>query len=232
MAIRSTTTLLAGLAATLALAPAAGANVVPIWRGGMDTQAQRAQIGNLLGERCRRGGSDRAFRVLIGKRTRECAYRTPVVGRDLEIAAVGRLLSGTPKAVRRRAFLALNLRAGEAGARYQLAVFPLQRKAQLRKVLPDGKVKYLHIEKRVGTVRGTNRANELRLRAFNVTAGPEKGRCRLAAFVGGKRVASAVDPAAGDLQGRASGFSVGATGNARGAVASFDDLVIRVPSPF
>lgn len=220
------------IVSVLLLAAGAGAAVVGIYRAGMDSQAQRAEVGNLYGERCRRGGSDRAFRVLIGKRTRECAYRTPVVGRDLEIAAVGRLLSGTPKPVRRKAFLALNLRAGENGARYQLTVFPLQRKAQLRKVLPDGKVRFLHVERRVSTVRGTNRANELRLRAFNVTGGRKKGNCRVVAFVGKKRVAAVTDPAAGFLQGRASGFSVGSAGRAKGTMASFEDVVIRVPSPF
>ena len=36
-------------------------------------------------------------RIVVGKRTRDCSYRTPVLGRDLEIAATERLLSGTPK---------------------------------------------------------------------------------------------------------------------------------------
>jgi hypothetical protein len=40
------------------------------------------------------------------------------------------------------------------------------------------------------------------------------------------------DHAAGDLEGRAASFSVGATKNAKGAVASFDDVVLRVPNPF
>lgn len=231
MRLRITATFLVALGAALALAPSAGANVVPIWRAGLDKQAQRAQIGNFLGERCRRGGSERAFRVTVGKRTAECAYRAPVVGRDLELSAVGRLLRNTPRPVQRRAFLSLNLRAGENGARYQLAVFPLQRKAQLRKVSSEGRVKYLHIERGV-PARGLNQANQLRLRAFNVTSGPEKGNCRIVAFVGGKRVADVTDGAAGELQGRVAGFSVGAVGNAKGAVASFESVVVRVPSPF
>ena len=74
-----------------------------------------------------------------------------------------------------KAFLALTLRAGSDGARYQLAVYPTQRKAQLRKILSDGSVRYLHIEKNVGTIKGLDQPNELRLRAFNVTTGAEKG---------------------------------------------------------
>ena len=35
-------------------------------------------------------------------------------------------------------------------------------------------------------MKGINKANELRLRAFNVTSGPEKGSCRILAYVGGQ----------------------------------------------
>lgn len=222
--------LAAGLVA-LVLATSAGAALIGIYRNGMESEAQRAQIVKLAGERCGRGGSDHAVRIVVGKETRECAYRTPVVGRDLEIAAIGRLLSNTPKPVQRKAFLALNLRTGGAGAGYQLALFPLQGKAQLRKVSSDGRVEYLHIEKDVRT-GDLNRANEMRLRAFNVTSGPEKGSCRVVAYVGGQVVGDVVDSAAGELEGRASGFSLGAVGNAKGTVGSFDDAVIRVPSPY
>jgi hypothetical protein len=214
-----------------AFAASAGAALVGIYRNGMESDDQRAQIVKLSGERCGRGGSDHAVRIVIGKRTRECAYRTPVIGRDLEVAAIGRLLGNTPAPVQRKAFLALNLRTGGAGAGYQLAVFPLQGKAQLRKVFSDGRIEYLHVEKEVRT-KGLDQANELRLRAFNITSGPEKGSCRILAYVGGQLVADVTDSAAGELEGRASGFSLGAVGNAKGAAGSFDDVVVRVPSPF
>jgi hypothetical protein len=217
--------------ASLALAASAGAALIGVYRNSMESEAQRAQVVKLSGERCGRGGSDHAVRVVVGKRTKECAYRTPVIGRDLEIAAVGRLLSNTPKPVQRKAYLALNLRTGGAGAGYQLAVFPLQGKAQLRKVLADGRIEYLHVEKGVKT-QGLNEANELRLRAFNLTSGPKRGSCQILAYVGGQLVADVNDAAAGELEGRSSGFSLGAIGNAKGAAGSFDDVVLRVPSPY
>jgi hypothetical protein len=222
------------LAATftvLAMAASAGAALIGIYRNSMESEAQRAQVVKLSGERCGRGGSDHAVRIVVGKQTKECAYRTPVVGRDLEIAAIGRLLSNTPQPVQRKAFLAVDLRTGGAGAGYQLAVFPMQGKAQLRKVLSNGQVKYLKIAKGVRT-KGLNKANELRMQAFNMTAGPERGSCHILAYVGGQLVADVSDSAAGELEGRASGFSIGAIGNAKGAVGSFDDVVVRVPSPF
>jgi hypothetical protein len=218
-------------AAAMAFAASAGAALIGIYRNGMESDPQRAQIVKLSGERCGRGGSDHAVRIVVGKRTRECAYRTPVIGRDLEIAAVGRLLANTPKAVQRKAFLALNLRTGGAGAGYQLAVLPIQGKAQLRKIFSDGRIEYLHVEKDIRT-KGLNRANELRLRAFNLTTGPKRGTCQIVAYVDGRLVADVNDAAAGELEGRSSGFSLGAIGNAKGTVGSFDNLVIRVPSPF
>lgn len=232
MAARAATALAVASVALAAFASGAGAALVGLYRNDMNSDAKRGQIGKLSGERCGRGGSDQAFRITIGKGTAECAYRTPVVGRDLEIAATERLFSVTPKAVKRRAFLAVNLRTGDAGAGYQLAVFPLQRKAQLRKVFSGGRVEYLRIERGLASVRGTDEPNELRLRAFNVTSGPDKGKCRVVAFVGGRQVADVLDPAAGDLQGRGSGFSIGAVGDAKGAMGSVDDVVIRVPDPF
>lgn len=216
--------------ALLALAGSAAAALIGIYRNGMESDAQRAQIVKLSGESCGRGGSDHAVRIVVGKATSRCAYRTPVIGRDLEIAAVGRLLSNTPKPLQRKAFVALDLRTGGAGAGYELAVFPLQGKAQLRKVTSGGHVEYLHIEKGVRT-KSLNGANELRLRAFNLSSGPKKGTCQIVAYVGNQLVADVNDAASGELEGRSSGFSLGANGNAKGVVGSFDDAVVRVPSP-
>lgn len=219
------------LLGVLALAGSASAGLIGLYRNGMESDGLRAQIVNFAGARCQRGGSSHAFRIFVGKQTRECAYRTPVTGRDLEIAATGRLLQGTPKPVQRKAFLALNLRAGGAGAHYQLTVFPLQHKAQLRRYTSESQVEYLRVARSIKT-NGVDRANELRLRAFNLTGGPEKGKCRIMAWVGRQLVADVTDPASGELQGRASGFALGAVGNAKGALGSFDDVVVRVPSPY
>jgi hypothetical protein len=218
------------LAATAVAAASVGAAMIGIYRNGMETTAQRAQLVRLSGGSCTRGGSDGALRVAIGKRTDACSYRTPVLGRDLEISATERLLSGTPPAAQHKAYLALELRAG-GGAKYQLLVYPLQRKAQLVKVTGAGG-EYLAIEKNLKTVMGVNKANVLRLRAINVRSGPERGQAKLFAYVGGTLVAEATDEGAGELSGRASSVAIGAAKGANGVVGSIDDVVIRVPSPF
>jgi hypothetical protein len=231
MKLRFTATSLVVCAAFFALAAAAGATMVGIYRNSMESTSQRGQLVKLSGRSCIRGGSQHALRIEIGKRTKECSYRTPVVGRDLEIAATERLLSGTPAPLQHKAFLALELRAG-GGAQYQLAVYPLQRKVQLRKNLSGGKVEYLAIEKDVRAVKGINEANSLRLSALNVTSGPERGQGQLRGYVGGRLVVEASDVGAGELTGRAAAVSVGSPANSTGTLASVDDVVVRVPSPF
>jgi hypothetical protein len=227
MRTRITALTLAALAAVLALAAVAGAAMVGIYRNPMETTAQRAQLVKLSGRSCSRGGEGHALRIAIGKRTKECVYRTPVLGRDLEVAATERLLSGTPKPLQRKVFLGLTLRAG-GGARYQLLVYPLQQKVQLRKVTSGGAVKYLAISKEVSAVRGLDKANTLALSAIDA----EAGQAEVRAFVGGKPVAEATDESAGELGGRASGIAIGAASAAKGAQASVDNVVVRVPSPY
>jgi hypothetical protein len=230
MKTRSVALFLAASLVAAAFAASAGAAMVSIYRNGMDSTAQRAQLIKLAGRSCSRGGSDNALRIAVGKATEACSFRTPVLGRDLEIAATERLLSGTPTALQRRAYLGLELRAG-AGAKYQMLVYPLQRKVQLVKVTAEG-TKYLAIAKNQAMVKGANKANALRLRAVNIASGPEKGSAKISAFLGATRVAEATDEGSGDLTGRAATVTVGAGKNGDGLIASVDDVIIRVPSPF
>jgi hypothetical protein len=226
MRLRFSAAFLAVLAAALLVATASGAAMIEIYRNGMETTAQRAQLIKLAGASCTRGGSDGALRIAIGKATDACSYRTPVLGRNLEISATERLLSGTPTALQRKAYLALELRAG-AGAKYQLLAFPLQRKVQLLKVTGEG-TEYLAVQKDVKGLMGVNKANALRLRVLK----PAKGQAQLSAYVSGELVAEATDEAAGDLTGAASSVAVGAVSGANGVIASVDDVVVRVPVAF
>ena len=221
---------LAALAVGLLACAVAGAAMIGIYRNSMETLAQRSQLVKLSGANCARAGASGAMRITLGKKTAACSFRTPVLGRDLEIAATERLLSGTPENLQRKAFLGVELRAG-AGAKYQLLVFPRQKKAQLVKVTAEGS-KYLAIAKNEKAVMGVNEANVLRLRAVNITSGPEKGQAQLFAYLGSKLVGEATDAGAGELTGRNSAVIVGTIKNGNSIVASVDDVVVRVPSPF
>jgi hypothetical protein len=228
-----TTILFAAMIAALCVAGTASAvRGFAIYGNDMATADKKSQIRPVSGRACTRGGSPEALKVEVGKRTRECIYRTPVIGRDVEIIATSRLLSGTPSELRRRVYLSVSLRSGEGLGRYQLVVFPLQRKYQVRKYVPGEEVRYLAVGKRISAIKGTNQANKLRLRAFNLVDTRDKDDCRLLVFVNGKRLAVVVDKRSGSLQGRETSFSVGSRRSASGAVASFDNVKIRIPRPF
>ncbi len=209
------------LLAGLLSAGSVGAAMVGIYRNVMETKGQRSQLVKLSGASCGRAGTGGALRITVGKGTDACALRTPVLGRDLEIAATERLLSGTPTGLQKKAYLGLELRAG-GGAKYQLLAFPLQRKVQLVKVTAAGS-EFLAIEKDVKGLMGVNKANALRLRALN----SEPGKASLSAYVGGALVAEAKDETAGELSGRASAVAIGAVNGANGVIGSVDDVVVR-----
>lgn len=231
---RATTIAALAVVGLLALPALAGAQMIGIYRNGLESLAQRSQLVKLSGESCGRRGVNGVLRISVGENTEACALRTPVVGRDLEVVATERLLSGTPKALQHKAYLGLELRAGESG-RYEMRVFPLQRKVQLIKFTPES-TRYLAIAKDLPLVKGINKANALRLRATNITEEGsekgEKGNVVLVAFLGAEPVAEAVDKAGGELKDRASAVTVGALKNAEGLVASVDNVILRLPSPF
>lgn len=208
----------------LAVCGTAHATLVAIYRNGLDTTAERTDVLKLSGRNCSREGNKGTLQIAVGKRTEECAYRTPVIGRNLEIAVTARLLPKTPRRVARKAFVGLVLRAG-GGARYEFRVFPRQRKTQLVKLTGDGD-EYLAIEKGVTAVKGVGRPNVLRLRTEGL-----KGKVKLSAFLGPTVVGEAVDDKGG-IKGEFSALSVGAPRNGRGAIATFDAIVVRTPVRF
>ena len=228
MRARPTAVLLVVLTAALVCVAGAAAatTMVGIYRNGMETATQRAQMIQLSGRSCARAGAEQTMLITLGKRTNQCSFRTPVIGRNLQIAASERLLSSTPRPLQRQVYLGLFLRTGGGGG-YQLAVYPGQQKVQLRKLLPGGKVKYLQIARAQRAVQGINRTNELSLQAIDGSGGTA-----LAGYVGGKLVVEATDTKARELSGAASGVMVGSTNSATGTAASIDNVVVRVPSPF
>jgi hypothetical protein len=127
--------------------------------------------------------------------------------------------------VARKAFLGLIIRAG-GGTRYELRVFPVQKKTQLLKFAGQGGPKYLAIEKQVTAVKGIGEANVLRLRTEG--DGP---RTKLIAHLGSTIVGEAVDEGP-RIEGEYSAVSVGAPGNGHGVRAQFDGIVVRVPVRF
>lgn len=210
-------------------AGAASGAFVAIYRNAMETTAQRTEIRKLAGRSCTRGGGATSLKMTVGKLTEECVYKTPVVGSDLEIAVTGRILTGTPVAVAKKAFLGLQLRAG-GGSKLELRVFPSQKKVQLARITKEG-IKYLGIKKNVTGVQGTEKPNVLRLRVIE-GVGEEAGKCKVGGYLGGELAVEATDEACAELKGEATAISAGAPNNGVGLIAGFEAIVVRTPVNF
>jgi hypothetical protein len=218
------TAVLASAIGLFAVGSASGA-FVAIYRNALETTTQRAEVRKLAGKSCTRGGGQTSLKVTVGKLTEECAYSTPVVGSDLEIAATGRILAETPEAVAKKAFLGLQLRAG-GGAKVELRVFPGQKKVQLVKIAEEG-LHYLAIKKNVAGVQETAKANVLRLRVLEAS-----GTCTISGYLAGELAVEATDEACGELDGEATALSAGAPNNGSGLIAGFEAIVVRTPVNF
>ena len=175
----------------LAVSGVASAAFVAIYRNALETTTQRTEARKMFGKSCTRGGGQTSLKVTVGKLTEECAYSTPVVGQDLEIAVTGRILSSTPPAVAKKAFLGVQLLIG-GGDKVELRVFPGQKKVQIAKVI-EGGLHYLAIKKNVKAVAEPGKANVLRLRVVEA-AGEEKGTCKISGYLGGELAVEASDP--------------------------------------
>ena len=207
--------------------------MVGIYRNSMETTAQRSQLVKLSGaqlhpRRLRPRAADRRRqadqRMLLPDagdrpRPRDRRHRAPAQ-RHPEAAPA----QGLPR----------RWSCGPAAApSTSLPVYPLQRKVQLRKNLRGGTSNTWRSTRTSPPSRASTKPTRCGCSAFNVTSGPEKGQARLLAYVGGELVAEATDAAAGELTGRAAAASRSARPRTpSGVVASVDDVVVRVPSPF
>ncbi|HKZ15243.1 MAG TPA: hypothetical protein VJL81_15510 [Solirubrobacterales bacterium] len=224
LAIATVSTLILGLV----VAGAASGAFVAIYRNALETTAQRSEVLKLSGKECTRGGGKTTLNVTVGKLTEECAYKTPVVGSDLEIAATGSINPATPPAVAKKAFLGLQLRAG-AGAKLELRVFPGQKKAQIARITEEG-IKFLAVAKNIAALK-EGKAVVLRLRAIS-GAGELAGTCKVSGYLAGELVVEAEDPACGELEGETTALSAGAPNNGVGVIAGFAAIVVRTPVRF
>ena len=213
----------------LLVSGAASGALVAIYRNALETTAQRSEVLKLSGKACTRGGGKTTLNITVGKLTEECAYKTPVVGQDLEIAATGSINPATPPAVAKKAFLALQLRAG-GGGKLELRVFPGQKKAQIARITGEG-IKFLAVEKNIVSLKEVNKAVVLRLRVI-AGAGELAGTCKIGGYLAGELVVEAEDPACGELKGESTALAAGATNNGVGVVAGFAAIVVRTPVRF
>jgi hypothetical protein len=181
-------------------------------------RADLLEMRKTEGRHCTKSLGQGSLDVFVGRRTPECSLRTPVVGRDLEIAASVTLSRETPGRIRKRTFVSVSVRSG-VGGEYELAVYPARREFKLFRDAPDGQRIVLGTAQH-DFIQGIGSANKLRLRMIGGT---------LVARVNGQIVDRELDADFRLIQGRNSTVAVGSATNARRAKASFDSVLVRIP---
>lgn len=202
-----------------------------IYKNKLDSNAKRSQVVKVGKGNCRKGKSTKSYRFSIGKKTTECFFRLPVVGRSIEISGTGVLFSSTPSRIINKTYLALSTRQAGNGSRYQLAVFPAKKRFELRKVSSSGRIEVLARGRNVKQIKPPGGSNRLNLRAFSRASGSPGDSARIVARINGKRVALVDDAQAPQLTGRTSTFSIGSSASAERASGSFRSIDVRIPDP-
>jgi hypothetical protein len=194
-----------------------------------------AKFFKVKGTKCSRKALAGAMNVKLGADTAECAYRSSVIADStdnspsIDLSANATYSAKTPTTLKNKLYLGVLTRAS-ANEHYELRVIPAkQRWIMLRDpagsgaeaVLKAGAAKFIKIN--------PAKPNSLRLRTFAISGGVS-----VIAQVNGQTVYSAIDSTPQPPAGRYNELAVGSkTGTAAtGMVGVFDDVSIRVPSPF
>ena len=225
---RRRTALLALATATVAgaVAAVALANVV-VYRNDFSTRAEVRELTKSGGKKCKRKQvgkrKNSALKVTVTRGPATCSFRPPVAGDraapDHDVRAFAKITKASAKAVRRSAFLSLEVRLGGGGG-YELRVVPKSKRFHLtRRPNGDG----FPVRGRSDAVNRIGKRNKLRLVAFGA---------RVRAYVNGRRVAAVSDPNPDQVSGTRLRFGIGherRTG--KNLIARFARVSIAVPDP-
>lgn len=217
MSMRSKALLLAAVASLLAAASALA--TVTVYRNDFASSARVQELRKDGPGRCARSAAGGQLSITVGASTTACAFRSPVVGRNLQMAVTTGLLVATPRRLRTAVATGLALRSGEETS-YGLAVYQGRKSWLLTRTTASGSTT---IQRgRLDSIRSVGRPNRLSLRAFGAS---------IVASINGKVVANHQDSSAAEVTGEDAAVLVFSTRSAKDAVASFDNVVIQVPDP-
>jgi hypothetical protein len=220
---------LAPLAVTLALGLVAGAALagVTVYKNQFSSKSQAKQFRHGDGKHCDKRWRKKSEAVLVEVKRGPgaCVYRPPVAGDrdgpDHDFQARVKLLRATPKGIRRTAYLGIEVRSGKSSG-YELRIFPKQHKYVVRRK-PGGGGTGFPKQGKSRAVKGVDKANIVRLKAFGNT---------VTAKVNRRRVARVTDSNAGQVSGRKLEVFVGQKRHTRkDVIASVDNLKLQVPNP-
>jgi hypothetical protein len=231
------TALLASVFA-LAFAASAHAQTVPVAVYSFQTAGDVAAFQKQSGAKCeKKWVKNKQMSVSVGAKTVACALRSSVVAdssdpaADMEVSALGSLGSGIEGKLLKKAYVGVAARSSETSG-YELRVFPGAQKWQLWRDPRGAPPPALFRAGKGAFIKQTKKKPlSFALRAFD---GGSTTQTTVTAFIAGKAVLTHVDTAADQPDGRRSVITTGVKGTApgTGVVGIFDNVAIKVPSPF
>jgi hypothetical protein len=221
--------------AVLGTAGAAYAGEIPVAIYPFTDPGDAAKFSKVKGTKCSRKPVAMALSIKVGANTPQCAFRSSVIADSddtspsIDLSANATYSAKTPANLKNKLYVSLLTRAS-ANEHYELRVSPAKQRWSLLRdpagtapeaVLKSGAAKFIKIN--------PAKPNTLRLRTFAIAGGVS-----VIAQINGQTVFTQIDgapqPPAGKFNEIAVGNKTAASGS--GMVGVFDDVSIRVPSPF
>ena len=253
--MRTKLTATIALVAALAGAALAHGATVPIAIYSFATQADVAAFQRQAGAKCAKKWQQmKSMAVTVGAGTNTCALRTTVVsdssdpGADMDVSADVALGAGTPAKLLPKAFVGVAARSSETSG-YELRIRPAAQTWQLFRdpkgtpgpaLFRSGKGAFIKTGRPVKTPNATPKkpaatkpaktANSISLQVFDSGT----TTTQVTGIINGRSVITFADTGTDQPDGRRSVIVTGVKGAAPGpgVVGVFDNVAIKVPSPF
>ncbi|MGI8633049.1 MAG: hypothetical protein ACR2NA_10975 [Solirubrobacterales bacterium] len=196
-----------------------------LYRNGLGTSSDAREIKKYTADNCARGRTGGKMKVRVGQDSGNCVYRSPVFGRDVDVASTVILLSQTPPELKPHTALALTVRADRDGGGYRFELLPNRRSWKLTRAVKDGDgnlQRTVIAEGSDRTIDGTGERNRIRLRADGD---------RITGWLGSTVLVQYIDPDPDAIEGRATGFGIVSDQAIERAGGLFDSFTLRVPNP-
>ena len=220
-------TALALVLALLGVAAATAFGEVVVYSNDMSSLQRFHEISRSGGgKRC-----DKKYRAHSGvmlasvkKSPTTCSFRPPVQGDDAlpnqGVAVDGKILSSTPKAMRKGAFIETTVRAGGHNTGYSLRIFPKRRRWELRRGPAGGEFpKHGHSD----AINKIDERNRIEIIATGA---------RIVAEINGEEVARINDSNPGQVDGLKVRLALGSQAEKdKGVTGTFKRVAVSVPDP-
>ena len=233
------TKLIALIVACAAIVAATAAQAAPVTIAlySFESAGDVAAFQKAGGSKCgKKWQQEKQMAIQVGAGTNSCVFRSSVAGdstdplSDMDVSSAVKVAARGSKKLKNRAYVGVGARQSETSG-WQLRVRPLAKAWQLFRDPKGGAPAALFRSGKGSFIKtGGKKPNQVSLRTFDYST----PTTTITAIINGKTVVSVADAAADQPDGRRSVVVTGVkgSGSGSGVVGVFDNVAIRVPSPF